>query len=51
MKNIFFFLENFFFGNFQNFVKSLNEVNTFKAEGNELKFYKDGILELIFEKK
>ena len=35
----------------QNFVKSLNEVNTFKAEGNELKFYKDGILELIFEKK
>lgn len=33
------------------FEKSLNEVNSFRVEGNELKFYKDGFLEMVFEKK
>lgn len=35
----------------KNFVQSLNEVNSFKVEGNELKFYKDGFLEMVFDKK
>jgi len=33
----------------KNFIESLNEVNTFKIEGNQLKFYKNGLLEMIFE--
>ena len=33
------------------FISSLKEINTFKVDGNILKFYKNGYLELLFEKK
>lgn len=35
----------------KNFVETLNEVNSYKVDGHELKFYKEGFLEMIFEKK
>lgn len=35
----------------KNFIESLNEINSFKVDGDELKFYKEGFLEMVFEKK
>ena len=35
----------------QFFIKSLIESNSFRIEGKELKFYKDGYLEIVLENK